>query len=74
MVLVADTGGDGGGQGGHVWARAFDCVGEVLHDEVEVWEGFGEGDAGVAVGSAKLEILNTDRQYASSSVGMLKDE
>ena len=54
VVLVGDSGGDGGGEGGHVGAGTVDCGGEVLDYEVEFWEGFGEGDADVAFGTAKL--------------------
>ena len=55
VVLEGEAGGDGGGQGGQVWAGAFDGVPEVLDDEGEVGEGSGEGDAGVAIGAAELE-------------------
>lgn len=57
VVLVAETAGDGGWKSFHVRARAVDRVGEVLYDEFEVRECFGEGYAGVAIGPAELDQL-----------------
>ena len=54
VVLEGKTGRDCGGEGCWVWPRGVDCVGEVLDDELQMGKGVGEGDAGVAVGAAKL--------------------
>ena len=56
MVLVGEASGDRGRQSAHVWVRAFDRLGEVLYDELEVWKGFSKANTGMAIGSTKLKI------------------
>ena len=57
VPLEGDAGGDCRRERGQVRLGAAEGVGEILHDELEVGEGVGEGNAGVAAGTADLNLI-----------------